>query len=372
MPFIVQGAARRQRVRLIARHADQLAKRPGIRFFASGRLAVYTLLAHLAQDRTGAEVLLPAYHCTALVDACKWAGLTPRFYNVEASLAPDVEHFESQLSHNTCAAIFIHYFGFPNRLDATAEMCRQGKVWIIEDAAHVDVLLPETASEVGIHGDWVIGGMRKFYPVYDGACVYPCSPAAVRRPLPSASAPLAAEARAVRFMLERVREGRVKPGVAAGDVDPDEASREQGPNSGYRDWRFTISDRMGMTRTSRLALFGMAGHGDGELRRKNYSFLLTLSSTLRGCTPLHRALPKGVSPYMFPMVVDGAVGDEHKRIRSAGVESLRWENLFESECSVSRAYERRLIQLPCHQGLASWQLRHMKRTLIEIFGKSGQ
>ena len=60
----------------------------------------------------------------------------------------------------------VHYFGFPQDMAAIAELCREQRLYLIEDCAHVFGAQP--ALELGKHGDVSVFSWRKFLPLFDG------------------------------------------------------------------------------------------------------------------------------------------------------------------------------------------------------------
>ena len=53
---------------------------------------------------------------------------------------------------------------------------------------------------------------------------------------------------------------------------------------------------------------------------------------------------------MFPLVLDHPAED-FRRLKYRGVPIWRWDELAVSDCEVTQAYRRSLLQLPCHEDL---------------------
>ena len=97
----------------------------------SGRGGLYAILRVLTQPK----VVVPAYTCSAVVEAAQFAGKevvyvdTPEDeFNVHADRLADVldEH---------CVLIATHQFGIPCDIEAMAELCRQRGAFLVEDCA---------------------------------------------------------------------------------------------------------------------------------------------------------------------------------------------------------------------------------------------
>ncbi|MCX7046443.1 MAG: flippase-like domain-containing protein [Candidatus Sumerlaeota bacterium] len=97
----------------------------------SGRGALYYLLRSLAMKK----VLIPAYTCKAVEEACRLAGKKIVFGEVEEEgfnmPASEVERFADA----DTAVIATHQFGFPCDIKAITDICAQRRAFLIEDVA---------------------------------------------------------------------------------------------------------------------------------------------------------------------------------------------------------------------------------------------
>ncbi len=107
---------------------------PGCRLFRKGRHALYHGVKALGLG-DGDEVLMPAWHHGSEVEALLRAGITPRFYEVGPSLAPDGDELETLLGPRTRALYLIHYLGFPQDAPGWLAWCRARGLLLLEDAA---------------------------------------------------------------------------------------------------------------------------------------------------------------------------------------------------------------------------------------------
>src|SRR5262245_35891867 len=78
----------------------------------SGRMAIALALQHLGVGM-GDKVLIPAFHCTSMVDPVVWVGATPVFYKIQEDTQVDLNDIRSKLEPAVKALMITHYFGFP-------------------------------------------------------------------------------------------------------------------------------------------------------------------------------------------------------------------------------------------------------------------
>lgn len=349
---------------------------PAAQWFKSGRFALEFVLREITDSPGGGAVLLPAYHCTAMVDACDRAGLEVRYFGVNADLTPDIDSLTSLLDESVRAAVLVYYFGFPTISPEVVELLTDTGIPIIEDAAHIDPLSPWPAY-VGKSGAWIIASPRKFYPIYDGGYAAKLDP-----PFQAASRPRPAtprdELRAASFLVTQWQMRRDRAARLTGaqnserpdagiEVDNGRAAASAPDASdNYRDERFEPVGATGMTRVSYL-LAAKCGYRDhAENRRENYRRLASTLSELDAADALYPTLRDGTTvPYVFPCILRDPE-NAHRRLRDLGIEILRWEDLESDNCLVSREYTSTLVQIPCHDGLSERQMDYLLETLIDV------
>jgi perosamine synthetase len=342
--------------------------------FFLARNAIFHGLRALNISR-GSGVLVPAYICKAAVEPIVAYGAEPIFYEVRRDGVPVLEDIEHKLSNRVQAILAVHYFGFSQDLTLLKEFCRQRKLKLIEDCAHV---LPCPGNgPVGMYGDISVFSWRKFFPVYDGGELQlnlPVRDFAVQW-LPEN---LSFSARVVKRVLDhRAEHGKgiaakilstisafangARDRLSANGSAP--AAAQQGP----ADSRSASFDQallnQPMSRFSRWLL----SHSDREevatLRRRNYHFLESELRALPGVTPLHQELPPGVCPWVFPVFV-GGVANSHIALRARGIPAVAWEGVrpegvhAPSFPSADFLYEN-LTFLPVHQSLAQSDLERI-------------
>lgn len=337
----------------------------------SGRMALAHALRHM-EAGPGTKILLPAYHCTALVEPIVWCKATPVFYRSHADLTPDLDDLASKVDPSTRALIVIHYFGFPQDVEALRAFADDHDLLLIEDCAHA-FFGESRGRPLGTVGDYAIASWWKFFPMLEGGCL-----ASRRFPvggIPVRGAGVGFEARSLVNSLEHAgHRGRLRPlsWLLAGlfrlkDLVLAWRRRRQPPAPDQRTLVPTGSPAFDAhwidRRPSRFSRFVARAAGHARIvsrRRANY---LRLQQALRdqpGCSLVFEDLPVGVVPYVFPLLVD-----DPERVfpylKRRGVPIIRfgeylWSGVDETTCSVAADYSRRLFQFPCHQELQEGEI----------------
>jgi hypothetical protein len=142
--------------------ADMLSRRVGAAtFFASGRDALYSLLAALPCR----AVYLPGLICRSVFDACRAAGKEVIFYKTGPDLAGT--GLPQSLDAGACVVV-MHYFGRPNhRLVATAGA---SGATVLSDLTHM-LFAPENIEAIAAASAHVFASLRKSGPFPDGGFV---------------------------------------------------------------------------------------------------------------------------------------------------------------------------------------------------------
>lgn len=347
-------------------------------FLRSGRVA----LAHAFQAAgvgRGDTVLIPAYHCVAMVEPAIWLQATIVFYHLNPDLSADLNDLATKLRQGVKALLLPHYFGFPQPLVVIRRLCDRHGVKLIEDCAHA--FFGQTQGcPLGSVGDFAIASTMKFFPGMDGGML-----CANRRPLEYLGArtpglhrqlqaiansieiaatyrrlgPLGCLARLGFRLADKFRHQRVENETIP--HEPDKAA----DNLSRMHW-FCPTD-LGQA-GSWVSLWLLRGSHKAAVvrrRREHYQYMLERLRHVPRAWPLFPELPSTVVPYVFPLMLEHPEHD-FSALKACGVPIWRWEELAESDCQVSLQYRLRLLQLPCHQALRRWELDWMISTIIKI------
>jgi dTDP-4-amino-4,6-dideoxygalactose transaminase len=344
----------------------------------SGRSAIALALDQL-NISTGDEVLLPAYHCAAMRAPIEACGAVPVFYRLDRNLDIDLADLEARLTKRSRCVMTVHFFGFPQDHVSVRRLCDTYGLKLIEDCAHA--FYGPAESHVGRSGDFAVGSLMKFFPVFDGGCLISFRHAFERPTLSSRG--LLFQLKALVNILELAAtwgDSRVtrwvatffsravtvakalRPGLTRELADSSPAAA-QGSLGFQKDWVYAR-----MSAPSRLVL-RLANHGQSIARRRSiYAQYASGLAAVSGGHPLRSDLPEGVVPYVFPFVLD-MPERSFQALRAAGVPIYRWEDVEES-CATARHYKTRLVQFPCHQSLEEREVVELIHTIREVLETS--
>ncbi len=347
----------------------------------SGTAAIFHALAGL-EDSQRKRVLVPAYHCHSMVEPILARGGTPVFFHVTDDLSVNLSDFSQRLSSECFAAIVPHYFGFPQTVSAKIKsLCDMHDVRLIEDCAHAFFQLGAT-QRIGLHGDYVVGSVVKFFPTNEGGCLI----ARENGSKISLSSPgLSYELKNLMNLVERSASyGRLKflhallflpqfiRSKLMGKKRKSVAPRipEEQADAPVRTYQYLNMKHVNSeaSRVTRFLLRCTSSKDIIENRRRNYGFLLDALGKLEGGRPLFPELPDDVVPYMFPFYIDEPM-ETFAQLKNKGVPIYRWDECFEQECGVSSQYARHLLQFPCHQELTAGELNWMVDTIKQVLGQ---
>ncbi len=336
-------------------------------FLRAGRFGIaHALLAH--RIGAGDEVLLPAYHCPAMVEPVAWCGATPRFYRIGADTGADLNDIVAKCGPRTRTILAAHFFGFPQDMHALRAICDERGLLLIEDCAHA-FFGRFDGQPPGSQGDYAIASPMKFFPIYDGGLLVSRrhSLSAIRlrhggiafqaksafnileRAISySRLRPLGPPLQAV-FGIRKLWQRRRKRSVADGALLPPSLDA----NWTYRFDPLSLDMRV--SRPSRLLIELSNQHRITARRRANYEYLRAAFRELPGATPLFAELPQGVVPYMFPLRLHQA-NRLYPALKRMGVPLLRfsddhWPGVDASVCPVAADLAQNVVQIPCHQEL---------------------
>lgn len=358
-------------------------KRPGVGLFAISR-PLFTTAGKTGLAWTfkalglepGTQVLMPAYHCTAMVEPLEWFGLKPLFYRLNEDLSIDYADLESRLDEDCKALVAVHYFGFPQDGPRLRAFCDDAGLALIEDCCH-SFFGSDRGQTLGSFGDFAVGSLPKFFPFQSGGCVV-----SGRRDLPrqSLTAPgsiadmqaLVRELQTAQY-YDRLQNLRmITLGAAALtkallllDLGRDMARLQSSPKS----LEFSAS------RLARNIQQACDPERMATQRRHNYETICQSLADLTGVTLLKPKLEADVVPYMVPLRIP-ALRRLFADLEDRAVPMQRFgqflsPDLDEALCPVSSDLSHHGLQLPCHQSLQPEEIQWMVGQLRDICQTAG-
>ncbi len=354
----------------------------------SGRYAI-ALAAEIINFRDGDEILLPAYHCSSMIDPMLNVGARPVFYKINRDLSVNLEHLKQQVGTQTRALLAVNYFGFPQNLQVLRDFCDDEGILLIEDCAHC-FFGASNGRPVGSYGDFAIGSYWKFFPVLDGGCLV-IRDDSLATPGVEAQSPYV-DLKTVYNTLEHAinynrmwllqpafmaletfrtlfrRDGvKLRTNVSEWPADEDIHYVE---DDGFEfDAERT---HLAMTRTSQTLISCLSFGRAIERRRENYRAFLRALDSLSNGRPLIKDLADGVVPYVFPLYLDD-MRSVFPRLEDAAVPMQRfgqflYEGVTPDLCPVTDDFSKNVIQLPCHQELTDNEIDSIVQRTRDIVG----
>ncbi len=336
----------------------------------SGRYALALALAH-AGLQPGDRVLLPAYHCLAMVEPLRLAGLEPVYYQVRADLTIDAGQVAARIGDRVKALLAVHWFGVVQDLSALRGLADRRGLILVEDCAHT--LFGEVrGAPVGALGDYAIASTLKFFALGDGGVL-----ASAQRDLSGLALgepSLRVEVEAIRGLLSQaIRYKRLGPVVPLIELTRAVRGRLRGllgradrvpPGGAGAAVAAAPSPEYAMepawlrrygTRTGRWLLGHVRMEGLAARRRACYDAYLSALAGRDDCRPLFPDLPPGVVPQVFALHVTRCL-PVFVALKRQGVPIIRFGEFLDAQvdaalCPVSLDYADRVLQFPCHQDL---------------------
>lgn len=339
------------------------------------------------QMRIGSEhsVLLPAYHCTDMVEPFSALGASPRFYKIREDLSVDLDDLVGKIDASTRAVVVVHYFGFPRSLRDLRRVCDENDLLLLEDCAHS--FFGESDGEpLGSQGDYAVASLWKFFPVLNGGCLlsarHQVADTAPARQGVAANLKAAVKIVEAANYYHRLKalQPVVKLLLAAGKVGKPRPSASSAPNlaQGRQEFPSPVQGaapapnqvELEMTGVERFLCHHVSWDRIASRRRRRYRQLLSALGQRASCRPLLPELPPEVVPHLFPIWVD-RLEDVFPKLEDAALPLQRfgqflWPGVDESVCRVSSDYSHHLIQLPCHQELRDDEVEWMIERFCSI------
>ena len=94
----------------------------------------------------GDEVLAPAYHHGAEIEALRQAGIVCRWYDAHGNLEPDEDELDALMSERVRSLYLVHYLGFPQDAARWRRWCDDRGLLLIEDATQAWLSVRDGAS----------------------------------------------------------------------------------------------------------------------------------------------------------------------------------------------------------------------------------
>jgi len=306
-----------------------------VRTFSRARHALAAAALHLKQSSRQNTVLIPAYHCPALVEPFIYAGYNIVFYPQLADLSTDIATFSHLLSPQVTHVVVVRYFGFSQNSDQLIQAAHAANISVIEDNAHSMAHFWQTCATKPPAISASVSSIAKTLGSADGGVLY----------LPgfSGSAQVAPD-----FIteLKALRSGnRPLSGFA---------------DAGLRYFRAAMQ-MADCLRASRWLMLRSNYAAISRRRRDNYQYLAQQLQHSSAGRVLYPTLKEHDVPYVLPFLLHDI--DGFTRLRQQQIQVLRWEELATPATGIASHYQQHLVQLPVHQALSKQQLQNIVKAL---------
>jgi hypothetical protein len=255
----------------------------------TGRSALQlALLDWKSRHPASATVWVPSYTCPSVTSAVSQLGLNMRRYADRPGLSAWADP-PTPAAHDI--VIIIHYFGIANRAALGWVESTVPRSWqLLEDC----VQAPYTEA-VGVHGEYTVTSLRKWWPAPDGAQV--CAGHALD--YAHLSAPDEKRV-SQRLAAKLLRAQRLAETTYLGWIEESERSLEP------------IEIRQVSWISSRLLEVAEPAHA-AQARRTNWYVLMAGLENHSGVQPLFRELGSGEVPLAFPILIEARLRAELRR-----------------------------------------------------------
>jgi dTDP-4-amino-4,6-dideoxygalactose transaminase len=302
-------------------------------------------------------ILVPNYFQGVEIDTLLHNGFDLRFYRIDAELRIDVADLAARIDDSVSALYVIHYFGWPQPMEAVMDFCRERGLKLIEDCA-LSLFSQDASGEwLGSYGDLSLYSVYKSLSLPHGGYLVTRRE---RHTTKLQAAPLLSTIVQTSDLLhQHLRASgwlHVERGIRKATSMVRRAvrrDREETVTSGGSDW----DSRFLNYGASRLTEFLMKSVNPDRViasRRRNYRHLAhRLEDRARVLFP---KLPEGVCPLFLAVMVDDKL-DAMKFLDSRGVGTVNlwWDDhtACPPELSAPVSHLRRyLLELPIHQCLS--------------------
>jgi len=331
---------------------------PNCRIYSRARQGLWNGVRALGL-RAGDEILAPAYHQGAEIEAFVRAGLRCRFYRIDEFLRPLTSDLEDLLTDRTRALHVIHYWGMPQNVSPLRDWCDRRGLFLIEDCAQA-FLAKSDGKWVGQAADLAVYCLYKSFGLPDGAAAF-CR---ATLPEPDGSKSIGAWPLARRLGSNLTSQSVLMARLRDRFVPEHEDVR---PEGGFLKDEYELGDPgRSSSLLSSYLLPRVIDPAAASRRRDNFRYLL---NRLGGLIPKAFEQPTdGAAPIAFPVAADRPT-DLAAAIRRNGiVAGVFWptRHACVSEGDWARAdfFRHRVLALPVHQELSRDELDRIAESVL--------
>ena len=347
--------------------------------FYFGRGALWQAIHSLSLSASD-NILVPSYHCGVEIEAVSMTGVQLRYYDIREDFTIDISDVQGRIDADTKAILRIHYFGFPQPIEALKDLCTTSALTLIEDCSQA-LFSSCKGIPLGKFGDMAIFSQRKTLPLPDGGALVINNPRMATRlpakkpgeyvsvkkalgmllratfnldPRNELPYPFEYMATVINRLITRNAVARYSTGM---EIDIDRCS-------------------LAMSGTSRQIMDRTTIDHVILRRQDNYKCLLR---GLRDAPPYMKIvrdqLPEGVCPLYFPVKIEGVSrSDLQERLLRAGIGVFVFGDqlhptLPPQQFRTAEILSRSILGLPVHQDLQPADMAYIGETVTRVAGE---
>lgn len=356
------------------------------RYFPLARYALYSGLQAFG-IQAGDEVLVPAYICSAAVEAICACGAVPVFFRVARDCSLDWQDAERRISARTRAVLAVHYFGFAQDLRPARDLANRRELFLIEDCAHI-LRGSSGGNSLGSFGDFSIFSWRKFLPVFEGGeLIINSDLPLLQNKIPGLS--LLSELKALKHLLDGrgAGEGNYFSAALSRAAALFRPTRGASLDNDHQQHALSVSSCGGgssfdphlsqnsIARTSAWIFTHADLAAVAEKRRQNYQHLWEEFASIDGVCALFPVPSEQNCPLHFPALFPGTAAP-HRALRQLGIPASAWDGVRPAavlgQCFPDADFlYNNLVFLPIHQSLGSGDIAIIARAVREVCNRNG-
>jgi len=307
------------------------------KFFNTGRSAIEYLLREVISPKNDFKILLPAFTCSSIIDAVNRAGLNYEFYSITDEFQIDIKSIEKKLDDKLKIIYIIQYFGGYQNQESYdfLKKVQSENIIIIKDITHS--LYTKHPKFIGF-GDYVLGSLRKWLPIPDGAFL--CS----TNLIPDLLIEDSFNGYSFNYFVAQVMKGTYLHNT---DLNKNQFLRlnQQAMESLFSDYMIR-----NMTSVSQRYLSSYNMESLIEQRVKNYDYLVEKTKKLSFIKPIF-VRQKGQVPFGFVVLCDQRDKVFKYLIDNDIYCNIHWK--LTHDCSntdeVSEKLSKKILTIPCDQ-----------------------
>ena len=346
-------------------------------FTMNGRNAIYYAL-HLLSLKKGDIVLLPSFHCTAMVDPVIAYGAKVKYYTVNRDLSLNLQEIEFQVKNGAAALLYVHFFGFPAPVEELQRICSAYGIRLIEDCTHG--LFGRIGNKhLGTFGHAAIFSFRKTLPVQDGGALLLTRKQEISN-MPKLKAPAIYHLRMAKWTSEKLllpnnNSGRpvntqVIESSNTSSTTIDGIDYHKGPHSQedpifvsqWLNWSISFSSKWILKRSKPELVL--------QQRRTNYEQLNGYFGKIDKFHPCFSKLMGGVCPFGYPFIFESKRRVDYS-LRGLGIPAFSFGETLHPSLPQRRFPDalylsKNLTILPIHQGLSESDIDRTGTAVVEF------